>query len=42
MRKSDLLMKTDGLPTKALRKQAHCGIRVICNFNQNSASREDW
>jgi uncharacterized protein (TIGR02145 family) len=28
-------------PTKALRKQAHCGNREICNFNQDSASRED-
>jgi hypothetical protein len=28
--------------TKTLRKQAHCGIREICNFNQYSASREDW
>jgi len=27
---------------KLLRKQAHCGVRKICNFNQDSASREDW
>jgi hypothetical protein len=27
--------------TKALRKQAHPGNREICNFNQDSASRED-
>jgi len=27
---------------KALRKQAHCGFRKICNFNGHSASREEW
>jgi hypothetical protein len=27
--------------TKALRKQAHRGIRKICNFNGHSASRGD-
>jgi hypothetical protein len=28
--------------TKTLRKQAQCGIWKICNFNEHSASREDW
>jgi len=28
--------------TKALRKQAHIGTEKICNFNQDSASREEW
>ncbi len=40
--KSGLLMKTDCLSKKAFRKQAHCGIREICNFNQDSARCEEW
>jgi hypothetical protein len=39
----DLSLKRENRqPTKALRKQAHFGIREICIFNGHSGSLEDW